>query len=342
MKYILALLLFMPTCVFAHAVPIFYTPDHGALLTDAPKEIFITYSDTIVPGSATLTLHNGTWTPRFLVASVESADSRTIRAELPQVSGGVTIVWGVTSGDDGHYTHGALNFAVADAHVRESSVAAQRQDVANVAMLLFGASGLLIVLCLVFLYIPLNVSAALSCTLLWGLACAVVGFLSTCLYTLPPATWEKEATEGNISVRLSSTLGEGNMQLTILSNEILPDPIFEIGNREEGVDPMPVVLSSVSRDDEGATYSFPTSVFVPPGSWHVSTTFVRENHYDAHGSMTIEYPNDIAAANKSGPQYTPQVLLAIFVALCALVTFVCCIVLLRRKHATKAKIEPTE
>lgn len=342
MKYILALLLLVPACAFAHAVPISYTPDHGALLTDAPKEIFITYSDTIVPGSATLTLHNGTATPRFLIASVESANPRTIHAELPQVSGGVTIVWGVTSGDDGHYTHGALNFAVVDAQVRESSAAPSRQDEANVTILLFASSGLLIVLCLMFLYIPLNLSAVLSHTLLWGLACTVVVFLSTCLYVLPPPMWEREATEGNISVRLSSALGEGNMQLTILSNEILPEPIFEIGNREAGVDPMPVVLSNVSRDHEGATYSFPTSVFVPPGSWHVSTTLVRGNLYDAHGSMTIEYPNDIAAASKRGPQYTPQVLLAIFVALCALVTFVCCIVLLHRRLSTKAKIEPSE
>ena len=286
-----------PAFAFAHAVPTSYTPVHGAMLAHSPQEVTVTFTDRVDPASAALILHAASGTPIRLASHVASDDPRALLALLPSLSGGATIMWGVTSLDDGHYTRGAFNFSV----VGEGSIAtipAETISETHLAIFLIILAVLLIFLRVVSLLFLEKQSRCLTCIRSYTLLEALMGSAVLCisvllLFVSPVPRWKMETKDDGITTMLHMTQGSALMHLTVQSPEELPLPLFEINNREASIDPMPIALTLVEKNEEGTTYSFPSSVFVPYGNWHVSTTFVRGNHYDAHGAMTFVFPGDV-------------------------------------------------
>lgn len=115
------------------------------------------------------------------------------------------------------------------------------------------------------------------------------------------------------------------MQLTVVSAEPLPNPLIEISNSSASVDPMPVILSAISKNELSTTYSFPMSVFTPAGNWRVSTTFVRGDLYDVQSSIGFKYPEDVAGGSRRFDRYTWSIMLLVLVALFATAWRVVCV-----------------
>lgn len=193
MKYIILLLLLFPASVFAHAAPTTYAPAHGAILEVAPMEVRITFSDHIAPASASLILYSAAGTPQILSVAIDAADTHTVFAPLPTLSGGATLVWGVTSEDDGHYTHGAFNFSV--------GVGPEPKEF-PVARLLYVALCVLLVLRIAshfyFERVPRRANFAQAYTLLEALIGMVVLILIVLFFVRMPPTWEKEVSTGGV------------------------------------------------------------------------------------------------------------------------------------------------
>jgi methionine-rich copper-binding protein CopC len=291
------LLCLLPGVAWAHAVPTAYLPAHAAALLESPGVTSITFSEPVDPATATLTLYRATGTPMKLV-SASPFDARVISAALPELSGGVTVVWGVTSLLDGHYTHGAFYFSVKENRGETTSGFWKRiGEETHLALIVIIAALLFVCLHLFSLtsssWLPRSALYARAYVLLEILVGCTVAATLGCMFIIPVPFWQKETTEEGIVIRLFGAFEGGEMFLAVASDEELPIPLFEVGNRAAGVDPMPVALDIVFRTPRQVLYRFPQSVFVPHGDWHVSATFVRGNRYDAHGAMSFNYPADI-------------------------------------------------
>lgn len=307
----LCVAIFFPSLVFAHAVPTAYEPTHGALLASPPTALTVTFSERVDPHTAALILHTATGSPRTLLVLPDAMDPHTIHALLPPLFGGVTIMWGVTSLDDGHYTRGAFNFGVEGAGGHLPVPQERMMNEAELTILLFVLTIMLIVLLIVsWVFLekkPRCPPCLRSYTLLLALMGSGVLVVSLLLlFVSPIPEWKIGTKEGGMSIQLHALLGSPLMYLTVESAEELPMPLFEISNHDASIDPMPIALTLLLRGDKSTTYSFPTGVFVPYGNWHISTTFVRGNHYDAHGAMTFVYPDDILSAMGKSPMHSPR------------------------------------
>lgn len=322
-KFLITLSLLLPFGAFAHAVPTSYTPAHGALIPVSPVSVSVSFTDRVDPDTAALILHRATGTPLQLTAYLDQHDPRTLHATLPELRGGATIMWGVTSLDDGHYTRGAYNFSVVsegDVHV-----AATKKPIDEVSLTyaLFAASGMLIVLCALRLICPAKILRCRTCVYSFVLLTVLIGaqvLLVSLLLLFTPLLpgWKNETKDDGITITLHTGADSPLMHLTVQSREALPAPLFEVSNRAASIDPMPVALTALSKNGKETTYSFPASVFVPHGDWHVSTTFVRGDQYDAHGAITFAYPDDILSAIHMSPIHAREAWVALALSFFAL------------------------
>jgi methionine-rich copper-binding protein CopC len=326
-KFLIILLCMLPVSAPAHAVPTSYVPDHGATLTLSPLEMTVTFTDRVDPKSVALILHSATGTPLQLTPRIDQSNPRMLHATLPPLLSGATIMWGVISLDDGHYTRKSFNFSVSQEGSLASVNTEKKMSEAHLIVLLFILATILIILRAVsWLFLekqPRCTTCLRSYTLLEALMAVAVITVLALLFVVPPVPeWKMETKEDGISVTLHSTFGSPLHYLTVLSSEDLPAPLFEISNREASIDPMPIAVTLVPSGDggEGATYSFPVSVFVPYGNWHVSTTFIRGNHYDVHGAMTFVYPDDAERIAESSPMHSRSAWGAIAIAFLALIS----------------------
>ncbi len=107
----------LPEFAFAHATPIQYVPAASSVLSQAPTEVQIHFSERVEPRVSSITVLAPDGSRADLSNSAaDPADSRVYRVGLKD--GGVgtyTVSWEVISADDGHFAKGAYVFSVGNA-----------------------------------------------------------------------------------------------------------------------------------------------------------------------------------------------------------------------------------
>ena len=108
----LALLVF-PAVLFAHARLTFSSPADGAILSESPAEIRLTFSESISLAVASVVIVSGHDSLQLSPLSVDTSDRNTVIAPIPRglEQGTHHVVWRVSS-RDGHPIRGAYAFAV--------------------------------------------------------------------------------------------------------------------------------------------------------------------------------------------------------------------------------------
>ena len=96
----------------AHARPLGSTPENGAVLATAPRQVVVRFDDVVVVAPGAAAIRNGGGT---VLAGPERATGRTVVLPLKRglVNGDYTVRWRVLS-DDGHLLEGLLAFAVGE------------------------------------------------------------------------------------------------------------------------------------------------------------------------------------------------------------------------------------
>src|SRR6202140_470237 len=104
----------LPELAFAHATPIQYVPAASSVLSKAPAEVQIHFSERIEPRASSIIVLAPDGSRADLSNSApDPADPRVYRVELKDSgAGSYTVSWEVTSSDDGHFTKGAYVFSV--------------------------------------------------------------------------------------------------------------------------------------------------------------------------------------------------------------------------------------
>ena len=98
----------------AHAVPVAMEPGANAVLSEAPPEVVIRFSERVDAKASTLEVLDGRGQRvDHGDATVDPADPWRYRIAVHALTAGAyTVTWRVLSADDGHVTHGAHVFAV--------------------------------------------------------------------------------------------------------------------------------------------------------------------------------------------------------------------------------------
>lgn len=117
----LSLLLLVPGVVFAHATPVALSPDSGAQLSLAPKDVSIRFSERLEQGSSRIRVSNETGERVETGAALVGADGYTLTIPAVLSDGIFTVAWSVVSKDDGHFTRGSFAFSVGSKKVAASS-----------------------------------------------------------------------------------------------------------------------------------------------------------------------------------------------------------------------------
>ena len=104
----------LPALAFAHATPIQYVPAASSVLSQAPTDVEIHFSERVEPRVSSIVVFapDGSRVDRSN-SEVDRADPRVYRVGLKD--GGIgtyTVSWTVISADDGHFAKGAYVFSV--------------------------------------------------------------------------------------------------------------------------------------------------------------------------------------------------------------------------------------
>src|SRR6201998_4910020 len=104
----------IPEVGFAHATPIQYVPSASAVLSKAPAEVQIRFSERVEPrASSMVVLAPDVCRADLSNSGPDPADPRVYRVGLKDGgAGSYTVSWEVISSDDGHFTKGAYVFSV--------------------------------------------------------------------------------------------------------------------------------------------------------------------------------------------------------------------------------------
>jgi copper transport protein len=104
----------LPELAFAHATPIQYVPAASSVLSKAPAEVQIHFSERVEPRASSIIVLAPDGSRADLSDSApDPADPRVYRVGLKDSgSGSYTVSWEVISSDDGHFTKGAYVFSV--------------------------------------------------------------------------------------------------------------------------------------------------------------------------------------------------------------------------------------
>ena len=104
----------LPELAFAHATPIQYVPAASSVLSKAPAEVQIHFSERVEPRASSIIVLAPDGSRADLSNSApDPADPRVYRVSLKDGgAGSYTVSWEVISSDDGHFTKGAYVFSV--------------------------------------------------------------------------------------------------------------------------------------------------------------------------------------------------------------------------------------
>src|ERR1700730_17074069 len=101
-------ILVLPELAFAHATPIRYVPAASSVLSQAPAEVEIHFSERVEPRVSSITVFAPNGSRADLSNStVDLGDRRVYRVGLKdRGNGSYTVSWEVISADDGHFAKG--------------------------------------------------------------------------------------------------------------------------------------------------------------------------------------------------------------------------------------------
>jgi copper transport protein len=104
----------LPELAFAHATPILYVPAASSVLSKAPPEVQIHFSERVEPRASSIVVLAPDGSRADLSNSApDPADPRVYRVDIKDGgAGSYTVSWEVISTDDGHFTKGAYIFSV--------------------------------------------------------------------------------------------------------------------------------------------------------------------------------------------------------------------------------------
>ena len=104
----------LPELAFAHATPTLYVPAASSVLSKAPSEVQIHFSERVEPRASSIVVLAPDGSRADLSDSApDPADPRVYRVDLKDGgAGSYTVSWEVISTDDGHFTKGAYVFSV--------------------------------------------------------------------------------------------------------------------------------------------------------------------------------------------------------------------------------------
>ena len=121
----------LPELAFAHATPIQYVPAASSVLSKAPPEVQIHFSERVEPRASSIIVLAPDGSRADLSNSApDPADPRVYRVDLKDGgAGSYTVSWEVISSDDGHFTKGAYVFSVGNEKPRATSEAGGFQTV---------------------------------------------------------------------------------------------------------------------------------------------------------------------------------------------------------------------
>ena len=127
----LILLSILPELAFAHATPIQYVPAASSVLSKAPAEVQIRFSERVEPRASSIIVLAPDGSRADLSNSgPDPADPRIYRVGLKdEGTGSYTVSWEVISSDDGHFTKGAYIFSVGNERSSTTTEAAGFQTV---------------------------------------------------------------------------------------------------------------------------------------------------------------------------------------------------------------------
>src|ERR1700730_1058780 len=129
--YFSILISILPELAFAHATPILYVPAASSVLSKAPAEVQIHFSERIEPRASSIVVLAPDGSRADLSDSApDPADPRVYRVDLKDGgAGSYTVSWEVISSDDGHFTKGAYVFSVGNARSSATTEASGFQTV---------------------------------------------------------------------------------------------------------------------------------------------------------------------------------------------------------------------
>ena len=121
----------LPELASAHATPIQYVPAASAILSKAPAEVQIHFSERVEPRASSIIVIAPDGSRADLSNSApDPADPRVYRVGVKDSGiGSYTVSWDVVSTDDGHFTKGAYVFSVGNASSGASAEASGFQTV---------------------------------------------------------------------------------------------------------------------------------------------------------------------------------------------------------------------
>jgi copper transport protein len=121
----------LPELAFAHATPILYVPAASSVLSKAPAEVQIHFSERVEPRASSIIVLAPDGSRADLSNSApDPADPRVYRVSLKDGgAGSYTVSWEVISSDDGHFTKGAYIFSVGNARSSATTEASGFQTV---------------------------------------------------------------------------------------------------------------------------------------------------------------------------------------------------------------------
>lgn len=126
-----AVISILPEFAFAHATPILYVPAASSVLSKAPSEVQIHFSERVESRASSIVVLAPDGSRADLSNSApDPADPRVYRVDLKDGgAGSYTVSWEVISSDDGHFTKGAYIFSVGNARSSATTEASGFQTV---------------------------------------------------------------------------------------------------------------------------------------------------------------------------------------------------------------------
>lgn len=97
----------------AHATLLGSSPEAGATLAVAPKQIALTFNEKVAGPFSSITLVDGAGKPVATTkASVDAANPAVLRLDVPALAAGAYSVSWAVAGHDGHRRQGEFKFTV--------------------------------------------------------------------------------------------------------------------------------------------------------------------------------------------------------------------------------------
>jgi methionine-rich copper-binding protein CopC len=105
--------LFFANQALAHATPVNYIPESGAVLENFPQRLQILFTESVEPDASSIIVYGPDGSRVESNVHVFESDPHAFLADLKNVGNGTyAVAWQVVSADDGHFSRGGYNFSL--------------------------------------------------------------------------------------------------------------------------------------------------------------------------------------------------------------------------------------